>query len=267
MKILVIGDIVGNPGREAVRALVPQLRRRHDLDLVVANCENIAGGAGVTPKTAQELFGSGVDFLTSGQHIWRYKEIMPYLNQEPRLIRPANYPPGAPGAGAGIIAARDGTKVGVLNLVGRVFLETVDCPFRAAQREVERLRRETPVILVDMHAEATSDKIAMGWYLDGQVSAVVGTHTHIQTADERVLPKGTAYLTDLGMTGPYDSVIGQRKEKIIERFITGLPTRFEVASDEVQLTGVVLDIDEKTGKANSIQRIQRSIDGTVYGTE
>ena len=259
MKILLIGDIVGNPGREAVRALVPQLRRRHDLDLVVANCENIAGGAGVTPKTAQELFGSGVDFLTSGQHIWRYKEIMPYLNQEPRLIRPANYPPGAPGAGAGVIAARDGTKVGVLNLVGRVFLETVDCPFRAAQREVERLRRETPVILVDMHAEATSEKIAMGWYLDGQVSAVVGTHTHIQTADERVLPKGTAYLTDLGMTGPYDSVIGRRVDQIIERFLTGIPQKFEVPETNVILCGAILEVDAKTGRAERLERVQERL--------
>lgn len=259
MKILLIGDIVGNPGREAVRALVPQLRRRHDLDLVVANCENIAGGAGVTPKTAQELFGCGVDFLTSGQHIWRYKEIMPYLNQEPRLIRPANYPPGAPGAGAGVITARDGTKVGVLNLVGRVFLENVDCPFRAAQREVERLRRETPVILVDMHAEATSEKIAMGWYLDGQVSAVVGTHTHIQTADERVLPKGTAYLTDLGMTGPYDSVIGRRVDQILERFLTGIPQKFEVPETNVILCGAIVEVDAKTGRAERIERVQERL--------
>src|SRR3989338_883612 len=224
MKILVIGDVVGNPGREAVRALVPQLRRRHYLYLVIANCENVAGGAGVAPKTAQELFGSGVDFLTSGQHIWRHKEIGPYLNQEPRLIRPANYPVGAPGSGSGVVSARDGTRVGILNLVGRVFLETnTDCPFRIAQREVERLQRETPVILVDMHAEATSEKVAMGWYLDGKVSAVVGTHTHIQTADERVLPKGTAYLTDLGMTGPYDSVIGRRVDQIIERYGPVMP--------------------------------------------
>ena len=259
MKILLIGDIVGNPGREAVRALVPQLRRRHDLDLVVANCENIAGGAGVTPQTAQELLGYGVEFLTSGQHIWRYKVIGPYLNQEPRLIRPANYPPGAPGSGTGVITARDGTKVGVLNLVGRVFLENVDCPFRAAQREVERLRRETPVILVDMHAEATSEKIAMGWHLDGQVSAVVGTHTHIQTADERVLPKGTAYLTDLGMTGPYDSVIGRRVDQILERFLTGLPQKFEVPETNVILCGALVEVDDKTGRAERLTRVQERL--------
>ncbi len=259
MKVLLIGDIVGNPGREAVRALVPQLRRRHDLDLVIANCENIAGGAGVTPKTAQELFGYGVDFLTSGQHIWRYKEIGPYLNQEPRLIRPANYPAGAPGAGAGIITARDGTKVGVLNLVGRVFLENVDCPFRAAGREVERLRRETPVIFVDMHAEATSEKVAMGWHLDGQVSAVVGTHTHIQTADERVLPKGTAYLTDLGMTGPYDSVIGRRVDQILERFLTGIPQKFEVPEMNVILCGAIVEVDPKTGQAERLERVQEHL--------
>lgn len=259
MKLLIIGDIVGNPGREAVRALVPQLRRRHDLDLVVANCENIAGGAGVTPKTAQELFGFGVDFLTSGQHIWRHKEILPYLNQEPRLIRPANYPHGAPGFGAGIITARDGTKVAFLNLVGRVFLENVDCPFRTAQREVERLRRETPVIVVDMHAEATSEKVALGWYLDGQVSAIVGTHTHIQTADERILPKGTAYLTDLGMTGPYDSVIGRRVDQILERFLTGLPQRFEVPETNVILCGAIIEVDPKTGQAERIERVQERL--------
>lgn len=260
MKLLIIGDVVGNPGREAVRALVPQLRRRHDLDLVVANCENIAGGAGVTPKTAEELFRSGCDFLTSGQHIWRYKEVGPYLNQEPRLIRPANYPPGAPGAGSGFIEARDGTRVGILNLVGRVFLEVnTDCPFRTGQREVERLRKETPVILVDMHAEATSEKIAMGWFLDGQVSAVVGTHTHVQTADERILPKGTAYLTDLGMTGPYDSVIGRRVDQILERFLTGLPRKFDVPETNVILCGVILEIDAKSGRAERIERIQERL--------
>ena len=259
MKLLVIGDVVGNPGREAVRALVPQLRRRHDLDLVVANCENVSGGAGVTPKNAQELLGSGVDALTSGQHIWRYPEIGPYLNQERRIIRPANYPPGAPGAGATIVEARDGTRVGLLNLVGRVFLENVDCPFRVGQREVERLRAETPVILVDMHAEATSEKVAMGWHLDGQVSAVVGTHTHIQTADERLLPKGTAYLTDLGMTGPYDSVIGRRVDQILERFLSGLPRRFEVPETNVILCGAIIEIDAKTGGAQQITRVQERL--------
>ena len=259
MNVLIIGDIVGNPGREAVRALVPQLRRRHALDLVVANCENVAGGAGVTPKTAQELLGYGVDLLTSGQHIWRHKEIGPYLNQEPRLIRPANYPAGAPGSGAAVVEARDGTRVGVLNLVGRVFLETVDCPFRVGSREVERLRRETSAILVDMHAEATSEKVAMGWHLDGQVSAVVGTHTHIQTADERILPKGTAYLTDLGMTGPYDSVIGRRVDQILERFLTGLPQRFEVPEGNVILCGALIEIDGKTGCAQRIERVQERL--------
>ena len=259
MRVLIIGDVVGNPGREAVRALVPQLRRRHDLDLVVANCENAAGGAGVTPKTAQELFRAGVDFLTSGQHIWHYKEILPYLNQEPRIIRPANYPNGAPGSGVGLVTARDGTRVGILNLVGRVFLETVDCPFRVGERQVERLRKETPVILVDMHAEATSEKVAMGWYLDGQVSAVVGTHTHIQTADERILPKGTAYLTDLGMTGPYDSVIGRRVDQILERFVTGMPRKFDVPETNVILCGAVLELDAKSGRAERIARIQERL--------
>ncbi|MBI4313735.1 MAG: TIGR00282 family metallophosphoesterase [Candidatus Omnitrophica bacterium] len=259
MKILIIGDVVGNPGREAVRALVPQLRQRHGLDLVIANCENVAGGAGVTPKTADELLSFGCDFLTSGQHIWRYKEICPYMNGQPRLIRPANYPTGNPGNGSGIVTAPGGVKVGVLNLVGRVFLENVDCPFRVADREIEKLRKETPIILVDMHAEATSEKVAIGWYLDGRVSAVVGTHTHIQTADERILPKGTAYLTDLGMTGPYNSVIGRKVGQIIERFLTGRPQKFDVPEENVILCGVVVDVDSKTGCAHNITRVQERL--------
>ncbi|MBI3332674.1 MAG: TIGR00282 family metallophosphoesterase [Candidatus Omnitrophica bacterium] len=256
MKILLIGDVVGAPGRDAVKALVPILKARHRIDFVIVNCENIAAGAGVTPKTAEELLSAGADMLTSGQHIWRYREIIPFLGQEPRLLRPANYPPAAPGFGAYVYNSRHGAPVGVLNLLGRVFMEPVDDPFRAADRWVEELRKKTPVILVDMHAEATSEKVAMGWYLDGRVSAVVGTHTHIQTADERILPKGTAYLTDLGMTGPYDSVIGREVEPVLGRFLTGLPSRYDVAKGNVLLCGALVELDPNTGKALKIERVR-----------
>ena len=259
MKILIVGDAVGSPGRDAVKALVPILRARHKLDFVVVNCENIAGGAGVTPKTAQELLGApGIDMLTSGQHIWKYREIGAFMGAEPRLLKPANYPKATPGFGAYVYAAKDGTKVGVLNLLGRVFMgiDALDDPFRVGMEMIERMRKETPVIIVDMHAEATSEKIVMGWYLDGHVSAVVGTHTHIQTADERVLPKGTAYLTDLGMTGPYDSVIGRRVEPVLDKFLTGMPNKFEVATGNVKLCGAIVEVDPNTGKALRIERVQ-----------
>lgn len=259
MKILLIGDVVGAPGRDAVKALVPILRARHKIDFVVVNCENVAGGAGVTPKTAQELLSSpGVDVLTSGQHIWRYREIGPFLGEEPRLLRPVNYPPSCPGFGAYLYTGRNGLKVGVVNLLGRVFMgeTSLDDPFRVGMAKIEELKKQTPVVLVDMHAEATSEKIVMGWYLDGHVSAVVGTHTHIQTADERILPKGTAYLTDLGMTGPYDSVIGREIEPVMERFLSGMPARFDVAKGNVKLCGAIVEVDEKTGKALKIERVQ-----------
>ena len=258
MKVLLIGDIVGSPGRDATKALVPILKAKHRIDFVIANCENIAGGAGVTPKTAQELLGGGADMLTSGQHIWRYREIGPYMDAEPRLLKPANYPQGTPGFGSHVYETKSGVKVGVINLLGRVFMgvEALDDPFRVGIRLVEEIRKQTPVIFVDMHAEATSEKVVMGWYLDGKVSAVVGTHTHIQTADERVLPKGTAYLTDLGMTGPYDSVIGRQIEPVLEKFLTGMPNRFDVATGNVILCGAIVEVDPVTGKAISIQRVQ-----------
>jgi metallophosphoesterase (TIGR00282 family) len=260
MKILFIGDIVGNPGREAVAKLLPKIRQEFNIDLVVANAENAAGGAGLTPDVANELFKAGCEVLTTGDHIWDRKEINDALGQMPCILRPANFPSGAPGRGWCIFKTSSGVDVAVINLEGRVFMRyQIDCPFKAAREIIEKVKDKSKVILVDMHAEATSEKVAMGFFLDGAVSAVVGTHTHIQTADETILPQGSAYITDLGMTGPYDSVIGQRKEKIIERFISGLPTRFEVASDNVQLWGAVLDIDEKTGKANSIHRIQREV--------
>ena len=258
MKVLVVGDIVGAPGRDAVKALVPILKSRHRIDFVIANCENIAGGAGVTPKTAEELLSSGADMLTSGQHIWRYREIGPYMDAEPRLLKPANYPKGTPGFGSHVYESRSGIKVGVMNLLGRVFMgvDALDDPFRTADRILEEMRKTTRVIFVDMHAEATSEKVVMGWYLDGKVSAVVGTHTHIQTADERILPKGTAYLTDLGMTGPYDSVIGRQIEPVLEKFLTGMPSRFEGAQKNVILCGAIIEVEPDTGRALKIERIQ-----------
>jgi len=259
MKILFLGDIVGRPGRDIVGEILPDYRKNNDIDFVIANGENAAGGSGVTPKVAEQLFKSGIDVMTSGDHIWKRREIYDYLNRTDKLIRPANYPRGIPGQGATLVDTKKGIKVAIVNLVGRVFMEAVECPFIRVKEEIERLSAETPVIIVDLHAEATSEKVAMGWFLEGVVSAVIGTHTHIQTADEKVLPKGTAYITDCGMTGPYDSVIGRKKEQIIERFMTQLPTRFEMATDDVQMHGVIIDIDEKTGKALGIKRVQEKI--------
>jgi metallophosphoesterase (TIGR00282 family) len=259
MKILMVGDVVGSVGRDAVKALVPVLRAKHKIDFVVVNCENVSGGAGVTPKAAEELLAvSGVDMMTSGQHIWHYREIGPYMDAEPRLLKPLNYPKGTPGFGAYVYTARNGVKVGVVNLLGRVFMgiDALDDPFRLGLAQIEEIRKQTPVILVDMHAEATSEKIVMGWYLDGKVSAVVGTHTHIQTADERILPKGTAYVTDLGMTGPYDSVIGREVEPVLDRFLTGMPNKFNVAKGNLKLCGAIIEVDPQTGKALSIERVQ-----------
>ncbi|MCX5703304.1 MAG: TIGR00282 family metallophosphoesterase [Candidatus Omnitrophica bacterium] len=259
MNILFIGDIVGSPGRDAVAKLVPVLKKEYKLQFIIANAENAAGGSGITAKVAQELFASGVDVLTSGDHIWKKRDIFELINQEPRILRPLNFPSGAPGRGFAVFKAKDGDKVGVINVNGRVFMEALECPFKTTLLAVEALSKETKVIIVDIHAEATSEKAALGWYLDGKVSAILGTHTHIQTADERILPQGSAYLTDAGMTGPYDSVIGRRTEDVLERFLTSVPVRFEVAQENIQLAGAVLDIDEKTGKARSIVRIQRKI--------
>jgi 2',3'-cyclic-nucleotide 2'-phosphodiesterase len=256
MRVLFIGDIVGEPGREIIRKRLRDLREKKKIDAVIANAENAAAGSGITPRIAEEIFEFGVDVITSGDHMWKKREIYDYLYKTDRVIRPANYPEGAPGKGATVAEVKGGGKIGVVNLIGRVFMDAVDCPFRKAQVEIEKLRKETPVIFVDMHAEATSEKVAMGWFLDGSVSAVVGTHTHIQTADEKILPKGTAYITDCGMTGPYDSVIGRKKELIIERFLTQLPSRFEVADKGVEMHGVLVDVDDLTGKATSIKRVQ-----------
>jgi 2',3'-cyclic-nucleotide 2'-phosphodiesterase len=259
MKILFIGDIVGEPGRRAVKELLPKLKNKHKLEFVIANGENAAGGSGITPNLADEILGYGVDVITSGDHIWKKKEILDYIDSSKRLLRPANYPSNVPGFGSTVVESRSGTKVAVVNLMGRVFMQAIECPFRAAKNEVNRLKDKARVIIVDMHAEATSEKIALGWYLDGLVSAVVGTHTHVQTADEKILPQGTAFISDAGMTGPFDSVIGRKKEQILSRFLTQMPTKFEMADGDVQLHGVMIDIDEKTGKADSVKRIQEKL--------
>jgi len=255
VNVLVIGDIHGKPGRRILRAAVPRLRKESGAALVIANGENAAGGAGITADVIREIFDAGVDVITGGNHTWHNREAYETLDAEPRLLRPANYPPGAPGHGSTVIAV-DGTAVGVLNLQGRIFMQTIDDPFRAARAEADRLRERAPVVIVDFHAEATSEKIALGWYLDGRVSAVIGTHTHVQTADERVLPGGTAYISDVGMTGPRDGVIGMAKDDIIERFLTQLPVRFTVASGPAQLNAVALDVDEESGRARAIRRIR-----------
>lgn len=260
MKILCIGDIVGRAGRNAIKELVPVLKKELALDFVIANGENAAGGSGVNPRTGAELFSGGCDVITTGDHIWDKEEVKQYLEQTPYVLRPANFPPETPGNGWCIAQTAAGKKVGVINLLGRVFIRyNTNCPFRELSNIVEIIKKETPVILVDIHAEATSEKVALGRFIDGEVSAVLGTHTHIPTADEQILPKGTAYITDLGMTGPHDSVIGQNAEAIIKRFLTGLPTKFEVATQDIRLNGVVVDIDDKTGKALNISRIQRRL--------
>lgn len=259
MKILFIGDIVGNPGREAIKKLVPLLVKEERLDFVVANAENAAGGSGITPMIAYELFDAGVGAITSGDHIWKKREIFEIIDRDPRVIRPVNFPEGTPGKGWGVFATASGQKIGVVSVQGRVFMEALDCPFRACRQAIDQIRKETKVILVDIHAEATSEKVALGWYVDGVVSAVIGTHTHVQTADEKILPQGTAFLADAGMTGPHYSVIGRKIEDVLERFITLVPRRFEVAEKDVQLQGAIVDIDETTGAARSIIRVQKRL--------
>ncbi|KPJ63793.1 metallophosphoesterase [candidate division KD3-62 bacterium DG_56] len=260
MRVLFIGDIVGRPGRRAVGALLPTLRSELSADFVIANGENAAGGMGITADVTRELLAVGIDVITTGNHVWRNKGVREIIDQEPRLLRPDNYPPGDPGAGTGLFPLPDGRRVGVLNLCGRTFMEPIDCPFQAAEREVPVLRAETPVVVVDMHAEATSEKQAMAWMLDGQVSAVVGTHTHVETADERVMPRGTGYITDVGMTGPERSVLGMNGDLIVTHFRSRMPVKFEVAEGRVALCAVALEIDDRSGKANEIHRIRRCVD-------
>ncbi|TAN41345.1 MAG: TIGR00282 family metallophosphoesterase [Nitrospirae bacterium] len=257
MKILFIGDIVGKTGRNVVRALLPGLTDTYRTDLVIANAENIAGGFGLTEPLVAELFRMGVHVITTGNHVWDKKDFIHYISKDNRVIRPINYPPGVPGFGSIILNTAGGVKVGVINISGRVYMMGMDCPFRTIIPEIERISQETNIIIVDMHAEATSEKIALGYYLDGRVSAVIGTHTHVQTADEKILEKGTAYITDAGMTGPANSVIGMDVAQIIQRFLTSMPAKFETAPGEAILCGVVVEINEETGRAVAIERVQQ----------
>jgi len=259
VKLLFIADIVGQPGRRAVKELVPRLRQQHGVSLVVGNGENSAGGSGITVNTAQEIFAAGVDIITSGDHLWDQKEVMGLLDSERRFVRPLNYPPGTPGQGSAIFEAPGLPSVAVVNLQGRTFMPALENPFHAVLAEVERLRRTTKVIFIDFHAEATSEKVALARMLDGRVSAVVGTHTHVQTADEQIFPGGTAFLCDGGFTGPHESVIGREIEPIIRRFMTNMPQKFEVAKGRVLLQGAVVEIDELTGHAKGIQRVSEAV--------
>jgi metallophosphoesterase (TIGR00282 family) len=259
VRILFIGDIVGRPGRDLVRHGLPALVDHHRIDLVIANAENAAAGFGITREIGDQLLEMGVDVMTSGNHIWDKKEAFDYIGAEPRLLRPANYPSGVPGNGSYVARAKNGRSVGVVNVMGRVFMLSIDDPFTVVLREIEALQQRTRIIFVDFHAEATSEKIAMGWHLDGKVTALVGTHTHVQTADERILPKGTAYLTDVGMTGPHDSVIGVEIAPALGRFLNALPARFETATGNPRLNAVVVDADDETGRAVEIERLGYSL--------
>jgi metallophosphoesterase (TIGR00282 family) len=258
MNILFIGDIVGRPGRELVRKFLPGLVDHHGVDLVIANAENAAAGFGITKDIGDALLDWGVDVMTSGNHVWDKREAIDYIAGEPRLLRPANYPAGVPGHGSYVAQTGDGRAVGIINVMGRVFMQSIDDPFAVVLREIEAIRHRSRVIIVDFHAEATSEKIAMGWHLDGKVSLVVGTHTHVQTADERILPHGTAYLTDAGMTGPHDSIIGMEREPALARFLTAMPSKFEPATGNPRLNGVVVSADDRTGRATAVTRLSYS---------
>lgn len=260
MRLLFIGDIVGRPGRELVRRGLSHLVDAHQIDLVIANAENAAAGFGITREIGDQLLDWGVDVMTSGNHIFDKREAIDYIGAEPRLLRPANYPMGVPGNGAYLARTKDGQPVGVINVMGRVYMHGLDDPFAVVLREIEALRHRARVIFVDFHAEATSEKIAMGWHLDGRVTAVVGTHTHVQTADERILPKGTAFLTDVGMTGPHDSVIGVETEAALGRFLTAMPARFETATGNPRLNAVVVEAADDTGRATDIERLSYSLE-------
>lgn len=255
MRVLFIGDIIGNPGRKVIKEFLPDYRKMKKIDFCVANGENAVGGTGLTYSVAQELIKSGIDVITLGNHTWAKKEILGFIGTEKNIIRPANYPRGNPGKGS-VVAEACGTAVGVLNIMGRVYMDPIDCPFAAADREIEYLSSFTDIIITDFHAEATSEKNAMGYYLDGRVTAVIGTHTHVQTVDEKILPSGTAYITDAGMTGPFESVIGVDKEIALNRFLTQIPHKFEIATKgEVQFNAVIIDVDERTHKAAKIERV------------
>jgi metallophosphoesterase (TIGR00282 family) len=259
MKIIAIGDVVGKPGRQALMAVLPELIREHSPAFVVANGENAAGGLGITGRIANTFFSWGVDVITTGNHVWRHQEIFRYLDEEPRILRPLNYPSGAPGTGSRLFT-KGGVKLGVINVIGRVFMDALDCPFAAASRAVQELKREgADIVIVDFHAEATSEKIALAYYLDGKASFVFGTHTHVQTSDARLLPNGTAFITDLGMTGPIDSVIGIVKDRAIKKFISGIPGKFDLAESDAEINYAIAEIDPATGRALSIVADRRKV--------
>ncbi|MGR3319731.1 MAG: TIGR00282 family metallophosphoesterase [Candidatus Anammoxibacter sp.] len=255
LKILILGDVVGKPGRNIIETKVSSYIERENINFCVANCENAAGGSGITNQIAGDMFSSGVSVITMGDHVWKRKDIFSLLSDERRILRPANYSPDAVGQGSVIIKTAFGKSIGVISLLGRVFMKPIDCPFRQAKQLVKEMSSEADVIIVDIHAEATSEKVAMGWFLDGMVSAVVGTHTHIQTSDETILPGGTAYITDLGMTGPYKSILGRKTENVLKAIVTQMPSHFEVADEDVRACGVTVTIDAETGKADDIQRV------------
>jgi metallophosphoesterase (TIGR00282 family) len=261
VRILFIGDIYGSPGRKVLHDHLRDIVATRSIELTLANGENAAGGFGLTPTIAEELLALDIAAMTTGNHVWDKKEILDYFPHQPRLVRAANYPPGAPGNGVYVAATRQGIRYALMHLQGRVYMPALDCPFRTADQELSRLPPDCRIRIVDIHAEATSEKQALGWYLDGRVTAVLGTHTHVPTADERVLPNGTAYITDVGMTGPYDSVIGVEKEIAIRKFLNQLPARFHSAKGDVRLCGVILDADEATGRARSIERFELRVTG------
>jgi len=261
MRLLFLGDVVGRPGRRALAAFLPRLMARESIQFVIANGENASGGEGIDPRSAEELYESGVDVVTTGNHVWQNRDIIPYMRETDRLLRPLNFARDVPGLGWTVqTARRSDVRVGVLNLIGRVFMPPAECPFRAGAEAVEELRRHTSVIVVDMHAEATSEKVGMGRFLDGKVSAVFGSHTHVQTADEGILPGGTAYLTDAGMCGPEDSVLGVKTEPVLQRFLTQMPARFDVATGTVIVQGGIVDVDEATGRASAIRRVRERVE-------
>jgi metallophosphoesterase (TIGR00282 family) len=261
MKLLFVGDIVGRPGRDLIRRHIRALASHHGADLVIANGENAAGGAGITRENTLEILSAGVDVITGGNHIWDKRETLEFIGNEPRLIRPANYPPGTPGSGCYVATAKNGVKVGVINVMGRIFMNPLDDPFRSVQQQIASVRQDgAQVIFVDMHAEATSEKLALSYFVDGLVAAVIGTHTHVQTADERILPGGTAALTDVGMTGAHGGVIGMAEEGVVQRFLSGLPVRVEGAEGDARLHGVVITVDADTGKATAIERVSLTED-------
>jgi metallophosphoesterase (TIGR00282 family) len=258
MRVFFIGDIFGKPGRRLIHEKLHGLLQEYRVDFCIANIENSAGGFGITPQIADDLLNSEIDALTSGNHIWDKRAILPYLSEQPKLLRPHNYPKGTPGTGIYLGNTNCGVRIGVLNLQGRVFMAAIDCPFATGLAAIEQIRKQTPIIVVDFHAEATSEKQAFGWYVDGRVTAVMGTHTHVQTADERILPRGTAYITDLGMTGPHDSVIGSVPDMALDRFLRQMPNRLEPATGNLKICGAMIEIDESNGRALSIQRINLS---------